>query len=131
MERVDDFSKAYKSACERLISISKNALKLSKENKNLLVGKTICYDDVYSFEIDKRGICKVQLDIDSLISVFKNTSVSIRVSDTKRKSLEFSQSYEVMKLNEITENDDPQNNALLNDYQDVISFFSLFEIMEL
>lgn len=111
-EKIEDFAQTYKESRERFKSIINNVVYLSKENDELLIGKKIRYDDLYSFEIIKNGIGKVEIDMKSLHNLFKSGWVSIQIIN-KDNALEFSSNYDMKDL--IYEKD--KEAILLKDYK--------------
>ena len=95
--KIEIFAQTYKEGRERFKSIIRNVLCLSKENDELLIGKKIHYDNLYSFEIIKNGIGKVEVNIKSLRNLFKNGWVSIQIIN-KDNALEFSSNYDISLL---------------------------------
>lgn len=123
-EHIENFCETHKKGHERLKTIIENALQISTNSKGVLVGKTICYDNLYSFDIGEKGIQNVHFEIELLGNLFKKSPITIRISSTQEKVLEFSRDYDIKLLNEPTSKNGVKEWLFLKDYQDMLAYFT-------
>lgn len=124
LDKIDSFAKDWNNAHERLYFIVRHILSLEKVNGGLLIKKKICYDDVFSFEINEEGIQKVQFDIHSFFYIFqKGKHFSIRISDMEENKYVFLRNYEMKFDNNV------DIHSVLTDYQNIQVHLKTFKKM--
>ena len=118
-EKITDFSQVYETARIRLKSIINNILCLSSQNNGLLTGKTICYDDLYSFEINGTIVQHVKINLNLFNNIFKGGPIFIRILNNE--VIEFAGSYNTKELNEIVNYEKFEDAPLLKNYIDTLA----------
>lgn len=118
-EKITDFSYVYEKARTRLKSIINNILFLSSQNNGLLTGKTICYDELFSFEINGTIVQYVKINLNLFNNIFKEGPIFIRILDNG--VIEFAGSYKTKELNEIVNYEKFEDAPLLKNYIDTLA----------
>lgn len=118
-EKITDFSYVYEKARTRLKSIINNILFLSSQNNGLLTGKTICYDELFSFEINGTIVQYVKINLNLFNNIFKEGPIFIRILDNG--VIEFAGSYNTKELNEIVNYEKFEDAPLIKNYIDTLA----------
>ena len=118
-EKITDFSYVYEKARTRLKSIINNILFLSSQNNGLLTGKTICYDELFSFEINGTIVQYVKINLNLFNNIFKEGPIFIRILNNG--VIEFAGSYKTKELNEIVNYEKFEDAPLLKNYIDTLA----------
>lgn len=124
-EKITDFSQVYEKARIRLKSIINNILFLSSQNNGLLTGKTICYDDLYSFEINGTIIQHVKINLKLFNNIFKGGPIFIRILNNE--VIEFASSYNTKELNEMVNYEKIEDSPLLKNYINTLACIKRIE----